>query len=83
MGFRPSNKIRVRIKVAFLCWSLFDSSTAASGGIGMAHRQIGQEQLSLSKAKHKSSLDELASVIDWTPVSALLGLVCPLKSDPS
>ncbi len=41
----------------------------------MVYRQIGQEQLSLSKTERKSSLDDLASVIDWTPVSALLGSI--------
>lgn len=41
----------------------------------MAHRQIGQEQLSLSKKERKSSLDDLVSVIDWAPVSALLGSI--------
>lgn len=41
----------------------------------MAHRQIGQEQFSLSKAQRKSSLDDLASVIEWAPVAALLGSI--------
>ena len=41
----------------------------------MAHRQIGQEQLSLSKTRRKSSLDDLASVIDWAPVASMLGSV--------
>jgi transposase, IS5 family len=41
----------------------------------MAHRQIGQGRFSLSKTERKSSLDDLASVIDWAPVSALLGSI--------
>ncbi len=40
----------------------------------MARRQIGQETLLLTRVgTSTSSLDRLASLIDWTPIEALLG----------
>ena len=40
----------------------------------MAHRGIGQEAL-FPRASHRSSLDEIADLIDWSPIKARLSVV--------
>lgn len=46
----------------------------------MAHRLIGQEQLGFENcSRSASSLDELAGLIDWSPVAVLLSPLYPAK----
>ena len=40
----------------------------------MAHRQIGQEAL-FPRESRRSSLDEIAELIDWSPIEAQLSVV--------
>jgi IS5 family transposase len=51
----------------------------------MARRQIGQEQLSITRVRPRggSSLDELAGLIDWTELDRLLaGISASAKGEP-
>ena len=43
-------------------------------GAGMARRRIGQERFGFvnAPARQKSSLDEVAALVDWTEVDCLL-----------
>jgi hypothetical protein len=42
----------------------------------MTHRSIGQEQLGFAATmQSRSSLDDLAAVIDWGPIAELVGAV--------
>jgi transposase, IS5 family len=44
-----------------------------TGAVAMVHRVIGQEQLALvTKPSARSSLDEMAALLDWSPVADLL-----------
>lgn len=51
----------------------------------MAHRSIGQERLSFAgQRRSASSLDELAGMVDWEPVAALLDpLYSASKGEPA
>ena len=43
-----------------------------TGAVAMVHRVIGQEQLALvTKPSARSSLDEMAALLDWSPVADL------------
>ena len=50
----------------------------------MVHRSIGQEWFGfVGRERTTSSLDALASLIDWTPIAALLDPLYPAaKGDP-
>jgi transposase, IS5 family len=52
----------------------------------MGRRQIGQEALAFSSNQpgRRSSLDELASLIDWAPIERELGSIsCAAKGEPA
>ncbi len=51
----------------------------------MSRRRIGQEKFgfAVDRGQH-SSLDELAGLIDWTPVDRSLGVIsCSAKGEPA
>ena len=42
----------------------------------LAHRSIGQERLGLAdQSRSASSLDDLAALIDWNTIFALIGVI--------
>lgn len=52
----------------------------------MGRRRIGQEAFAFTAAGHHtgSSLDELSSLIDWTPIEACLAVIsCAAKGEPA
>ncbi|GBQ31972.1 hypothetical protein [Gluconacetobacter azotocaptans] len=51
----------------------------------MAHRSIGQDCLGFSRAdRPTSSLDEIAALIDWKPITEMLAPLYPAtKGEPA